>query len=411
MSTAGPISGFIVQPIVGAISDKYDSKFGRRRPFIVVGTIFTAVGMALIATSVQLGVLLGDNPEGPDSSDHIIGLAFAIGGLWLMNLFTNVIQGPARALVNDVTNKENNEGLLTESELGMTDQDKLQLANAITAGVMAISAIAANIVGAYLLYYPNPYFIIFLIGTVFVLFTMIPTIITGKEKQYYSQAGERRNIAQVFNQIFTAFRTMPKAMAKVVLIYFLSWVAYTPLMINQTLLFSKNVYPMRPKYGIVIGMHGLALFAALAFNFSLMLPFFVKRFGPKITYIGTQIVATGCYFAIFFIKPLPSWEALLFTSVTAWNFTAFNSIPFAITTDIVGTEKCGLYMGVLNSASVIAQTVSGAIVTPLLHAKNNDVTWAILLGAVFSILAIFAAFFLETRNEDKNQLQEVKASD
>ena len=96
LSTAGPISGFIVQPIVGVVSDFSESKFGRRRPFIFFGTIFCAVGMAMLGNSVILGNLLGDDPNGNTPHQHYRALIFAISGLWLMNLCVNIIQGPSR---------------------------------------------------------------------------------------------------------------------------------------------------------------------------------------------------------------------------------------------------------------------------------------------------------------------------
>lgn len=119
-----------------------------------------AAGMAVIATSALIGRALGDKDDGQSASDHVIAISFAvslpclfwhlltnqIGGLWIMNLFTNVIQGPGRALVNDVV-----------------EPDKLQLANAVVSAVMAIAAISANLVGAQFVNSPNPYFIIFCI--------------------------------------------------------------------------------------------------------------------------------------------------------------------------------------------------------------------------------------------------------
>eukprot|EP01125_Pyxidicula_operculata_P016072 TRINITY_DN54_c0_g1_i2.p1 TRINITY_DN54_c0_g1~~TRINITY_DN54_c0_g1_i2.p1 ORF type:complete len:405 (-),score=38.33 TRINITY_DN54_c0_g1_i2:31-1245(-) len=384
MSTAGPVSGFIVQPIIGVISDTYTSKFGRRRPFIAVGTVFTAVGMALIACSVLIGNLLGDKDDGSTPSEHTFSIAFAIAGLWIMNLFTNVIQGPARALVNDVVPAE-----------------KLQLANATVSAVMGFSAIAANLVGAQFLNSENPYFVIFLMGVGFTLFSMVPTLLAGKESVYVRpESAPQSSLVQVFYQIFVAFKTMPRAMLKVVVIYFFSWVAYTPLMINQTLLFQRNVYPSMPQYGLFMGMYSLALFATVSFTFSLALPYIVKLAGAKFTYFGTQILTTGCLVALWALVPLLPWESLFFTSLTAINFTAFNSIPFAITTEIVGTEKCGLYMGVLNSASVIAQTVAGLITTPVLQWQNGDIRWAMGLGAIFSVIAVVAALFLETAPKD-----------
>lgn len=78
-----------------------------------------AAGMALLGSSERLGVLLGDKPDGDLVSDHSRGLALAMIGLWIMNLFTNVMQGPCRALINDIV-----------------DKDYLQAGNAIASAIM-----------------------------------------------------------------------------------------------------------------------------------------------------------------------------------------------------------------------------------------------------------------------------------
>eukprot|EP01124_Arcella_intermedia_P021693 TRINITY_DN3086_c0_g1_i1.p1 TRINITY_DN3086_c0_g1~~TRINITY_DN3086_c0_g1_i1.p1 ORF type:complete len:453 (-),score=76.53 TRINITY_DN3086_c0_g1_i1:70-1428(-) len=386
LSTAGPISGFLVQPIVGAISDRYTSPRGRRRPFIFWGTICTVIGMIIIGLSVKIGEALGEKFSTVNHyADHYASITFAIFGLWVMNLFNNVTQGPARALVND-----------------LTEEDKKQLANATTAGVMSVAAVAGNLIGASLLHSANPYQIIFLMASGVVFVSMIPTLIAGKEKPYVREMDEeKQSFVGVFKQIFNAFRNIEFSMAKVVFIYFLSWLAYTPLMVNQIDLFNKIVYPGVPNnWGTYMGMYGLALFSTIAFNFSLISPYIIDKIGPKMTYIITQLIATGCYIAIWALPTISPWQALLFTSIPAWNFTAFNSIPFAITSQIVGPKQSGLYMGVLNSASVIAQTLSGAISAPVLSARGDDVRWAIGVGGVFSVLAVIAAFFLETPKRD-----------
>jgi len=171
-------------------------------------------------------------------------------------------------------------------------------------------------------------------------------------------------------------------------------------MLNQTLVFQKIVYKSNKGQGLLMGMYSLALFAALQFNFSLMLPYIVMRLGPKFTYFATQVIATGCFAAVWAINPLLPWHVLLFCTLTAWNFTAFNSIPFALTSEIAGASKSGLYMGVLNSASVVAQTVCGFIVAPIIKVKNDDVTWGIGVGGVFSVLACVAVLFMETPQKD-----------
>jgi hypothetical protein len=94
---AGPISGLIVQPVVGAVSDGLRSPFGRRRPFIFVGAIFIIVGLVLISNARTVGGWLGDI-----GNDHARAIVIAIVGFWILDLSNNTVQGPCRALLVDV---------------------------------------------------------------------------------------------------------------------------------------------------------------------------------------------------------------------------------------------------------------------------------------------------------------------
>lgn len=101
----GPITGLVVQPFVGIWSDKCFSKYGRRRPFIFVGSLMISVAVIIIGFSADIGYLLGDTKEdcstfkGTRSRAAII---FIIG-FWMLDLANNTVQGPARALLADLS--------------------------------------------------------------------------------------------------------------------------------------------------------------------------------------------------------------------------------------------------------------------------------------------------------------------
>lgn len=101
----GPITGLVVQPCVGIWSDKCSSKYGRRRPFILAGSLMIAVAVVLIGFSADIGYILGDTKEhcrvykGTRTRAAII---FVIG-FWMLDLANNTVQGPARALLADLS--------------------------------------------------------------------------------------------------------------------------------------------------------------------------------------------------------------------------------------------------------------------------------------------------------------------
>ncbi|EXB63850.1 Sucrose transport protein SUC3 [Morus notabilis] len=100
----GPITGLVVQPCVGIWSDKCLSKYGRRRPFILAGSLLISVSVILIGFSADIGSLLGDTKEHCRTfkgTRTMAALVFIIG-FWLLDLANNTVQGPARALLADL---------------------------------------------------------------------------------------------------------------------------------------------------------------------------------------------------------------------------------------------------------------------------------------------------------------------
>lgn len=95
---AGPISGMIVQPIVGIWSDRCESKYGRRRPFIAVGAVCVSLALLLISHSREFENLFYSSKE----HSHGVAITMSLLGFWLLDLSNNMIQGPARALVADI---------------------------------------------------------------------------------------------------------------------------------------------------------------------------------------------------------------------------------------------------------------------------------------------------------------------
>ena len=104
----GPITGLVVQPCVGIWSDKCTSKYGRRRPFILVGSLMISIAVIIIGFSADIGYLLGDSKEHCSTFKGTrtrAAFVFIIG-FWLLDLANNTVQGPARALLADLSGPE-----------------------------------------------------------------------------------------------------------------------------------------------------------------------------------------------------------------------------------------------------------------------------------------------------------------
>lgn len=101
----GPITGLVVQPCVGIWSDKCTSKYGRRRPFILAGSLMISIAVITIGFSADIGYLLGDTKEHCSTYKGTrtrAAIVFIIG-FWMLDLANNTVQGPARALLADLS--------------------------------------------------------------------------------------------------------------------------------------------------------------------------------------------------------------------------------------------------------------------------------------------------------------------
>ncbi|KAL9272512.1 Sucrose transport protein SUC3-like protein [Drosera capensis] len=129
----GPITGLVVQPFVGIWSDKCSSKYGRRRPFILAGSLMIAIAVIIIGFSADIGYLLGDTKENCSTFKGTrarAAIVFVLG-FWMLDLANNTVQGPARALLADVSGP-----------------DQRNTANAVFASWMAVGNILGFSAGA-----------------------------------------------------------------------------------------------------------------------------------------------------------------------------------------------------------------------------------------------------------------------
>ncbi|XP_042960502.1 sucrose transport protein SUC2-like [Carya illinoinensis] len=125
----GPISGMLVQPIVGYYSDQSTYRFGRRRPFIAAGAGFVVIAVFLIGYAADLSHLFGDRVDKPTRPRAI---AFFVVGFWVLDVSNNMLQGPCRALLAD---------------LSWNDQKRMRTSNAFFSFFMAIGNVLGYTAG------------------------------------------------------------------------------------------------------------------------------------------------------------------------------------------------------------------------------------------------------------------------
>src|SRR5690606_1595389 len=151
-----------------------------------------------------------------------------------------------------------------------------------------------------------------------------------------------------FLDIYRGFRYMSKEFFFVLILFYLSWAAYAPTMVNLTTYFKDNVFGSEE--GIEKGMYAIALFAAFTFIYSFILPYIIRCMGVKGAYLLTQVLCIVVYGLPPIISDLPYPAIMIIVALIGPNFGTLHSIPFALASTYSTGDSEGLSMGVLNFA-------------------------------------------------------------
>ncbi|XP_012446972.1 sucrose transport protein SUC8 [Gossypium raimondii] len=296
----GPISGMLVQPIVGYHSDRCTSRFGRRRPFIAAGAVLVATAVVLIGFAADLGYLFGDNLATETKPRAIV--VFVIG-FWILDVANNMLQGPCRALLADISGNS---------------QKKTRTANAFFSFFMAVGNVLGFAAGSYThlhnifpftttkacdVYCANLKSCFFF--SILLLLTLTTIALTNvHEKPWSPEPGNAGNLGggeiedeeaaaaetapvPFFGEIFGALKDLKRPMWILLAVTCLNWIAWFPFLLFDTDWMGREVYGGDSQGNILVlklynnGVHAGAL--------GLMLNSVVLGF----TSLGVELLARG----------------------------------------------------------------------------------------------------------------------
>ena len=424
---AAPLTGLIVQPIIGYWSDKTWNKLGRRRPFFFYGAILTTLSLFIMPNSPSLWI--------------------AAGMLWIMDASINVTMEPFRALVSDNLPKKQRAGIgaVVASALPWMMTNWFDIANTAPAGQIPDSVKFSFYFGAVVL-------LVAVFWTIFttkeyspeqlesfneqehsdaqnathsnvnfykgaVIFTVLGIVVLGivtglsLEKELYLLAGglisfgviqfiagalKAKNATsggfyQVVNDVFT----MPEVMKQLALVQFFSWFSLFAMWIYTTSAVTSFHYGSSDTGSLAynngadwVGVLFAAYngFAAIA---ALCIPVIVKKCGLKLAHaINLVLGALGLASFIFIKDPsLLIWPMI----GVGFAWASILSLPYAMLSTSVPTKKMGVYMGIFNFFIVIPQLLAASVLGLILrHFFDNQPIYALVLGAVSLVLAAFA---------------------
>ncbi len=391
---AAPITGLIIQPIIGHYSDKTWTRLGRRRPFFLVGAILTSIALILM-------------PNAGVFAHYLPAMFVGAGFLMIMDASINVAMEPFRALVGDMLPAE-------QTTMGFSIQTFLIGVGAvfgswlpyILAEWLGISKTAAA--GAI----PDNVIFSFYIGAAILLITIIWTVVTTKEyspeelEKFNGRADMIKESDSKFSDIFRDIANMPKTMKQLSVVQFFTWIALFGMWVFTTPAIAQHIYGVAVDdthslayqdagnwVGVIFGVYnGVAMFYAL------LLPTIAKWIGRKRTHSFSLLAGALGLLSIYIIKD-PNLLLLSMVGVgIAWG--SILAMPYAILAPSLPAHKMGVYMGIFNIFITLPQIVNGVFGGPLIkRVFHSQAIYALVIAGIFLLIAAVSVLFVDDKVE------------
>lgn len=381
LNLAGPLTGLLIQPIIGALSDKtWLPKFGgRRKPYFFLGAIVCSIALFLFPFSSSLWM--------------------AAGLLWILDAGNNTAMEPYRAFIADkLDDSQQPIGFQAQSFFTGFGQT---LANV---SLFIFPMIFIGTTGKL----PTWVFASFFLGAVCSIVSVWWSSHTTKEipptdTELQLMRSEPLSVLTPFIDIFKAIKYMPKVMWQLALVYLFQWYALFCYWQNSSKSIALSVWNTTPQqnsklYEEAVGWTGLVngWYNIITFLSAFILVYFAKKYSPKYVHFSCLILA-----AIgFLVFPHISNKYLLFPAITGFGigWASMMGIPYLMVVSTIPKERYGVYMGIINMMIVIPmfiQTITfGYIMKHFLH---NDSRLAISFAGILLIFSAICTLFIKTK--------------
>lgn len=371
---AAPLTGLLVQPIIGHASDRTWGPLGRRRPYFLVGAILSSIALIFMPRSSVLWM--------------------AAGLLWILDASINISMEPFRAFVADLLPEE-------QRTRGFAMQSTFIGLGAVIANALPwmlnnwfhVSNVAG---GGHAI--PLTVRLSFYIGAVAFFGAVLWTIVSTKEyppddmEEFRRMKTEKRGLGEGIREIFDSVANMPKTMRQLAPVQLMTWLGLFCMWLYFGVAIARGVFgaqdPSSPEYakGIEWGGICFSMYSAVCFFFGFLLPPLARKLGRKNTHSlclvcgGLGLLSVGVIHS-----PL-----LLLVSMTgvgiAWASTL--AMPYAVLAGSLPPAKTGVYMGIFNFFIVIPEILASLFFGWVMnHVLHNNRILAVVAGGVFMLVA------------------------
>jgi maltose/moltooligosaccharide transporter len=370
---AAPLTGFLVQPIVGYLSDRTWHPFwGRRRLYFFIGAVCSSIALFLMPQSVELWM--------------------AAVLLWVLDASINVSMEPFRAFVGDkLPPSQQTSGFAAQTFFIGLGAVIASLLPYLLTNVFDVPNTAPE--GEI----PDSVKYSFYAGGVVFLAAVLWTVFTTKENppenmdKWREEKKRNTGVFKAFEEIGTGIFKMPKTMLQLAVVQFFTWLAFFSMWIYTTSAIAKNSFgttdtsskPFQDAgdwVGIMFMVYnGVSAIAAF------LLPVLAKQIGRKYTHMISLIIGGIGLISMFFITDKDMLLVPMVGVGLAWASTL--TMPYAMLAQSLPPEKMGFYMGVFNFFIVLPQILAAAILGFFIaNVFDNESIYALVIGGVAMIL-------------------------
>ena len=383
LNLAGPMTGLLVQPIIGALSDKtWSPRFGRRKPYFFIGAILCSLALFLYPFSSSLWM--------------------AAGLLWILDAGNNTAMEPYRAFIADKLDPaQQPTGFQAQSFFTGFGQT---LANV---SLFVFPMIFVGTTGKL----PTWVYASFFLGS----FCSIASIwwsarttaeIPPTAEELAHMRAAPKSILAPFREIAGAIKDMPAIMWQLALVYLFQWYALFCYWQNSSKSIAQSVWKTSPSSdpalyekavswtGLVNGWYNIVTFLS-----AFALVWFARRFSPKTVHFSCLVLA-GLGFLVF---PHIENKYLLFPAITGFGigWASMMGIPYLMVVSNIPKERYGVYMGIVNMMIVIPMILQNITFGYILkHFLGNDPGKAISLAGIFLLIAAGATLLMKPKKPE-----------
>lgn len=383
---AAPITGLLVQPIIGHLSDRtWHPWWGRRRPFFFIGAVLSSIALFLM----------------PNSS----ALWMAAILLWVLDASINISMEPFRAFVGDklVASQRTTGFAMQTFFIGLGAVIASLLPYFFTNYLNVSNTAAEGII-------PDSVKYSFYIGGVVFFASVLWTVVSSKEdppenmQKWEEEKRQSSGFAKGLGEISRGILSMPKTMIQLAVVQFFTWLAFFSMWIYTTAGVAQNAYgttdTTTKQYQDAADWVGVMfmVYNGVSAITAFLLPLLAQRIGRKYTHMISLIIGGVGLVSMFFIKD-PQMLLLPMIGVgLAWSSTL--TMPYAILAGALPANKMGFFMGVFNFFIVIPQILAAAILGFFVRTVfNNDSIYALVVGGISMIIAGLLNYIVNDKDE------------